>query len=78
MQIGLLESLRDGPQSTNSLAARLDLSQESVRRLLRAAAALRLVEETEENHYALGPQGAAILGNAGLVEMIGPPPSFLC
>jgi demethylspheroidene O-methyltransferase len=70
VETGLLEHLRDGPQSTTSLASRLDLSHEAVRRLSRAAAALGLVEQTGENDYALGPQGAATLGSAGLLEMI--------
>ncbi len=71
VEVGLLDRLREGPQSKSSLAMRLGLSQEAVGRLLRAAAALGLVEETGENRYALGPQGAAALGNTGLVEMIG-------
>jgi demethylspheroidene O-methyltransferase len=70
VQVGLLELLRESPQSTADLADRLGRSRESVGRLLRAAAALGLVEETGESRYALGPQGAATLGNTGLVEMI--------
>jgi demethylspheroidene O-methyltransferase len=70
VQVGLLEHLRDGPQSMVSLASRTGLSQDAVGRLLRAAAALGLVEATAGSFYALGPQGAETLGNAGLVEMI--------
>jgi demethylspheroidene O-methyltransferase len=70
VQLGLLEQLRDGPQSTASLAGRLKLPHQSVIRLLRAAAALGLAQEIGESLYALGSQGAAALGNTGLLEMI--------
>jgi demethylspheroidene O-methyltransferase len=70
VQIGLLERLREGPQSVATLASRLGLPYESAERLLRAAAALGLAEETCRARYALGTQGAALLGNAGVVEMI--------
>ena len=70
VQVGLLEHLRGGPQSSLVLAGRIGLSHDSVIRLLRAAAALGLVEATPDNLYALGPRGAETLGNAGLVEMI--------
>ncbi len=36
-----------------------------------AAAALRLAERVGQGRYALGDQGAALLGNPGLSEMIG-------
>lgn len=65
----LLELLRDGPRSSAALAARIDLPPEGADRLLRAAAALRLIERIGED-WALGQQGAALLGNAGIAEMI--------
>jgi demethylspheroidene O-methyltransferase len=70
VEAGLLERLRDGPQGMSALARGLGLPPDAAMRLLRAAAALGLVEELSENRYTLGPQGAAMAGNAGLVEMI--------
>jgi demethylspheroidene O-methyltransferase len=70
VQLRLFEMLRDQPLTTADLATRLGLSQDSLARLLGAAEALRLVERAGVDRYALGVQGAALLGNAGLLEMI--------
>lgn len=69
VRLDLLERLRAEPHSAPVLAASLDIPEESMSRLLRAAAALELVEDVG-GRFALGPQGAALLGNAGLVDMI--------
>jgi demethylspheroidene O-methyltransferase len=55
---------------TQAVAEALDLPVEAAERLLSAAAALQLVDRIGAGRYALGPQGAALLGNAGLTEMI--------
>ncbi|WP_293899311.1 methyltransferase [Phenylobacterium sp.] len=70
VRLRLFELLRDGPRATAALAEVLDLPLEAVDRLLGAAQALRLVERAGPGRYALGAQGAALLGNAGLLEMI--------
>ena len=46
------------------------LTVDAAHRLLGAAAALGLVEGAGEARYALGTQGAALLGNPGLSQMI--------
>lgn len=70
VRLKLFDKLRNGPAAVADLARMLDLPVDSVERLLGAAKTLRLVERVGPGRYALGPQGAALLGNAGLVEMI--------
>ncbi len=79
VRLDLFSVLRDGPMSVGALAEQLDLPVEATARLLGAAAALRLVQPAGRDaaagpeasiRYALGVQGAALLGNAGLLEMI--------
>lgn len=69
IEAGLLRHLAEGPLTTEQISAHTDLPIEAVTRLLRAAAALRLVEPIE-SAWALGSAGAAICGNAGIVEMV--------
>jgi demethylspheroidene O-methyltransferase len=70
VELGLLERLRAGPQSEAAIAESLDLSPDSAQRLLGAAAALGLTEDLGEGRFVLGSQGAALLGNPGLAQMI--------
>ncbi|MCC5885150.1 MAG: methyltransferase [Gammaproteobacteria bacterium] len=53
----------------SALAGHLGLPPERLDVLLRAAVALRLLER-EGEAYALGPRGAVLLGNPGLLAMI--------
>ncbi len=70
VRLGLLELLARGPNTIAAIARRLSLPDESAERLLRAAEALGLAERIDRGRYALGQQGAALLGNAGLLQMI--------
>jgi len=69
IQLNLLKILESGPQEASALAAAADVPTSAMERLLRAAAALDLVESVG-GRFALGTQGAALLGNAGLADMI--------
>ena len=69
VETGLLEMLATGPCDAVAVAARLDLPLAGAERLLRAAAALRLVEPLGGG-WALGTDGAALLGNRGIGAMI--------
>ncbi|HVY33739.1 MAG TPA: methyltransferase [Caulobacteraceae bacterium] len=69
-RLGVLDYLRRGPATPEALVQTLGLPLDSVQRLLSAADALGLVQRTGGGRYALGPQGAALLGNAGLIDMI--------
>lgn len=70
VQLKLPTLLADGPKTTLMLAAAMDLPLASASRLLAAAASLNIVESAGHDRYALGMQGAALLGNGGLAEMI--------
>ncbi len=70
VQLSLFERLASGPQTVGALADGLGMPAPAAERLLSAAAVLRLVERLGPDRYALGPHGAALLGNGGLSEMI--------
>ncbi|MHA6720374.1 methyltransferase [Sphingomonas sp. RS6] len=69
VQLKLLDILAEGPSDTATIARRVDLPREGAERLLRAAAALELVEPIGEE-WALGSAGAALRGNRGIAEMV--------
>lgn len=69
VELRLCERLAAGPQAEAALAQACDLPPDSMRRLLRAAAALGLVEPVGGD-WALGPRGAALLGNPGVMAMV--------
>jgi demethylspheroidene O-methyltransferase len=70
VRLGLLEILARGPQTTEALAETLRLPLAEAERLLFAAQALGLAEALGPRRHALGAQGAALIGNPGLVQMI--------
>jgi demethylspheroidene O-methyltransferase len=70
VRLGVLEQLRDTPHTVAALAPRLALSHEATARLLAAAASLRLVERRPGRRYAIGPLGAALVGNPGIAAMV--------
>ena len=69
IELELLDRLARGPRSVADLAAELDLAPAAAERLLRAAAALGLLQARPPG-YGLGPLGAAIAGDAGIAAMI--------
>ncbi len=70
VRLNLFEILAEGTQSLDELAARLKLPREGARRLLRAAASLRLVESRGRDRYSLGELGTAMLGNPPIAAMV--------
>lgn len=70
VRLRLLDALANGPVSATDLSARLALPMDSTVLLLDAAASLKLVQYRSGNRYGLGPLGAALLGNPGVVAMI--------
>jgi demethylspheroidene O-methyltransferase len=70
VRLNLLELLAGGSKSAPAVADALGLPIDATERLLGAAAALRLVDRLGPERYALGAQGAALLGSAGLSHMI--------
>ncbi len=69
VELGLCERLRKRTATTVQLAAEFELPLDSMRRLLRGAGALGLVEPLGDG-WALGSRGAALLGNPGVAAMI--------
>ncbi|WP_342610591.1 methyltransferase [Thiocystis violascens] len=70
VRLRLFDLLSEGPQTADEVAKRLALPPDGARRLLRAAASLRLVESRGADCYALGELGAAMMGNSGITSMI--------
>jgi len=74
-RLAILEALRDGPLAESDLQARIDLPPAALLTLLRAAAALDLLEyeadsAAQAGRWWLGQKGAALLGNPGVLAMI--------
>ena len=69
VSLGVFEALASGPLRPAMLAPRLGLTAERAERLCEAAAALDLLRRRGEA-YALGPLGAAMIGNEGVAAMV--------
>lgn len=70
VELGVLDTLRDGPQPAPALALRHGLPAERMEILLQAGAALRLLARRRGGRFALTRRGAALLGVPGLQGMI--------
>lgn len=70
VRLGVLDALADEPLGTDRLAARLGLSVDATERLLRAAAALKLVERRGGERWGLGPHGAVIAAEPAMQAFI--------
>jgi demethylspheroidene O-methyltransferase len=70
VRVRLFDLLEQGPAEEAALARRMDLPPEGAQRLLRAAAALDLVTRRGDGRWALGPLGAAMIGNPGIAAMV--------
>ncbi len=75
VKLRLFDKLEAGPQPIAQLAPQLAMSADATRCLLRAAAALKLldvrgVDGDGSERFGLGMLGAALLGNPGVSQMI--------
>ena len=70
VRLRLFEVLHAAPASASSLAAQTGLSPDAMQRLLVAAEALELVRRRADGQWALGPLGAAMIGNPGIAAMV--------
>jgi demethylspheroidene O-methyltransferase len=70
VELDLFEILKHGPCRDAELARRLGLSPAALTRLLRAACALKLVEQRGAGRHGLGLLGAALVGNPAIAAMV--------
>jgi demethylspheroidene O-methyltransferase len=70
VQLRLFETLRDAPLPLPVLAARLQLSEAAAQCLLRATDSLQLTVRRRDGRHGIGPLGAALLGDPGIVAMV--------
>lgn len=70
VRLRIAERLAQGPRLVSDLADETGLAPDAVERLLRASSALGLTRRCGEGVYGLADLGAALLGNAGVAEMI--------
>jgi len=70
VQLRLFDILADGPQTVDALAARFGIPLDRTRRLLLAAASLKLLAQRRDGRFGLGPLGAAMVGNAAVSAMV--------
>ena len=70
VRLRLFERLRRGPLGASELSSMLSMPEQSSALLLDAAVSLQLLQRRSAGRYGLGPLGAALLGNPGVVAMI--------
>ncbi len=76
VRLKLFERLRGGPQSVAELAPKLGLEPKAARRLLEAAASLKLAARRADGRYGLGDLGAALNGSPAALALIEHQPIF--
>jgi demethylspheroidene O-methyltransferase len=70
VELGLFEFLADGARTRAEIAQFTGLSPSSTERLLNAAVSLRLLANRRHGRVALGPLGAPVVHNTGLLALI--------
>lgn len=70
IRLDLFTLLSAGPLTASEVARRIGLDPDRAERLLRAAAALDLVERRGDSRWGLGPLGSACLGNSAVTAMV--------
>ncbi len=70
VRLRLFDELAGGPVAVSELSSRLSLPLEAAVLLLDAAVSLKLVQRRSGGRYGLGPLGAALISNPGVLVMI--------
>lgn len=70
IKLDLFALLADGPLTAQELSRRLGLADEPMRRLLNAAASLKLLDRRSGDRFGLGSLGAVLNGNPSIAAMI--------
>lgn len=68
--VDLFRLLDQGPQDETTIARHTGLGEEGTRRLLRAAASLRLVSTRSHGRWGLGPLGGPLVHDRALARMV--------
>lgn len=69
VDLGVFPALQKGSMTTDELASKIAFPNAGTERLARAAVSLSLLERRGDK-YALGPHGAALLGNPSVFAMV--------
>jgi methyltransferase family protein len=77
-KLGIIEALRDGPQSAESVAESVDANPDAVYRLMRLLASRGIFAQHRNRRFALAPMGEALRADApesmrGIVMFWGDP-----
>jgi hypothetical protein len=64
VEIGVADALAEGPATAADLAARLDVDEDHLHRVLRAGAVLRLVKLSRDGRFALTRNGRVLASGA--------------
>lgn len=70
VETGLLHFMKDTPRLESELLDFVDLSEEAALRILRAGAALDVIESPEPDLWVLGEMGATLAANEGAMAII--------
>lgn len=69
IDVGWFKALAQGPQGLDTLAGLASMDPAAAARLARAAVSLELLESRGGDTFALGPLGAALIGDGGITAM---------
>ena len=70
VRLGLFEHLQDGPRSVDAIADFAGLPDKRAIHLLRAAAAIDLLERRPDGRFGLGRLGAAMIDNESITALV--------
>jgi len=70
VELDLFDYLAQGPRSKREIMQHTGLDDVAAERILRAATSLRLLSRRRGDRVAIGPLGAPMVGNRGLVALI--------
>jgi len=70
VELELFEFLAGGARTIDEIAAHTSLSASSTERLVNAAVSLRLLVKRRYGRYAIGPLGAPLVGNVGVLALV--------
>ncbi len=70
VELELFEFLASGARTIDEIAAHTKLTAANTERLLNAATSLKLLNKRRYGRYAIGPLGAPLVGNTGVLALV--------